>query len=192
MAKREHSRRTDQTIYHALGGEPAIRLAVSKFYQRVLGDPQLAPFFSETNSDWLKERQFQFLSSALGGPVVYKGRNMRRAHKHLPIEQLHFDRVAGHLVDTLAELQVPSDLITAVVATVSPLAKDIVNTKSKKVTQIHQRNLPAASQSDGAQNNFKEENHMSNGKFKRGGASAAHALNYSEESNRSWEAMVEN
>jgi methyl-accepting chemotaxis protein len=191
MGKSENSRQTEQTLYHALGGQPAIRLAVDKFYLRVLADPQLARFFSETNLDWLKDRQFQFLASALGGPVVYKGRNMRRAHKHLPIEQVHFDRVAGHLVATLTELKVPGDLITAVVAAVSPLAKDIVNTKTRKVTPIHQRNLPGAPQSDGAQNQFKEESFMSNGKFKRG-ASAAHAVIESEESSRSWEAMVEN
>ena len=53
---------------------------------------------------------------------------MKQAHEHLQIQQVHFDRVAGHLVDTLMELQVPQDLIDTVVRTVGPLANDIVNT----------------------------------------------------------------
>jgi methyl-accepting chemotaxis protein len=192
MAKHEPRAQTEQTLYHLLGGEPAIRLAVDRFYRRVLSDPKLAPFFARTNLSWLKERQFQFLSCALGGPVVYQGRNMRRAHEHLPIEQSHFDRVAGHLAETLAELKVPTDLIAAVLEKVAPLARDIVNIKSKKVTGIHQRNISDARHGGRAENHFKEEDHMSNGRFKRVGANAARAERDFEEATQSWQAMVEN
>src|SRR5437868_390956 len=53
---------------------------------------------------------------------------MAAPHRNLAITQAHFDRVAGHLVDTLQALGVPEPLIDQVVALVSPLQEDIVNT----------------------------------------------------------------
>jgi truncated hemoglobin YjbI len=35
----------------------------------------------------------------LGGPNEYKGRDMKEAHKHMPIEMRHFDTVWGHMED---------------------------------------------------------------------------------------------
>jgi hemoglobin len=46
----------------------------------------------------------------------------------LRIEQRHFDAVAGHLVETLRELGVGEEIVGDVVAAVTPLASQIVNT----------------------------------------------------------------
>ena len=118
------------SLYERLGGKPAIAAAVDEFYVRVLADPELQPFFAKANIKWLKTRQAQFLTQALGGPAIYQGQDMRSAHAHLPIEARHFERVAGHLVGTLQTLEVPQPLIDEVIASVAPLAADIVNTPS--------------------------------------------------------------
>jgi hemoglobin len=55
---------------------------------------------------------------------------MAKAHAHLPIEERHFNAVAGHLVETLKNLGVGEDIINEVVAALTPLAADIVNTKA--------------------------------------------------------------
>jgi methyl-accepting chemotaxis protein len=116
------------SLFERIGGVPAIKLAVEQFYDRVLADPELAPFFAHTNMDWLKARQNAFFIQALGGPPVYKGRDMRSAHAHLPIEPRHFERVASHLAETLRALNVPDPLVDEVLVRISPLADDIVNT----------------------------------------------------------------
>jgi hemoglobin len=118
------------SLYERLGGKGAINAAVEQFYVRVLADPELQPFFAKTNLKWLKTRQAQFLTQALGGPALYQGQAMKPAHAHLAIEARHFNRVAGHLVGTLQALGVPQPLIDEVVAGVAPLAADIVNTPS--------------------------------------------------------------
>ena len=116
------------TLFDRIGGAPAVRVAVDQFYVRVLGDPLLAPFFKNTDLNRLKAHQFAFLSQAMGGPRGYSGASMRKAHAHLRIELLHFNAVAGHLVETLRALAVSEDMIGEVVAAVTPLATDIVNT----------------------------------------------------------------
>ncbi len=117
----------ENSLYDRLGGKKAVAAAVEGFYERVLKDPQLQSFFAKTNMAWLKSRQNQFLTQALGGPADYKGRSMKMAHTGLAIKQSHFDLVAKHLVETLASLKVPQALIDEVVAGVAPLAGEIVN-----------------------------------------------------------------
>lgn len=118
------------TIYDAIGGPAALEAAVNRFYERVTVDPDLAHFFHGADMRRLKVHQVAFLSQALGGPALYSGAAMDKAHAHLSIEQRHFDAVAGHVVGTLQELSVPADLIASIVDRIAPLAPQVVNTPS--------------------------------------------------------------
>ena len=117
----------DHTVFAAIGGTAAVTAAVDRLYARLLKDPELAPFFVGVPLDWLKDRQVRFLTTALGGPPLYNGRDMRSAHAHLRITQRHFEAVAAHLLDTLRSLHVPEPLTRQVMATAGSLAPDIVN-----------------------------------------------------------------
>jgi hemoglobin len=125
---------SETTLYKRIGGEPAIHAAVDRFYERVLADPSLNGFFVGVSLPRLKAHQFAFLSQALGGPKQYSGASMSEAHARLAIEQLHFDSVAAHLVETLRELGVPQDIIGEVTAAVGSLASQIVNTPTRTST----------------------------------------------------------
>jgi len=57
------------TIYAQIGGAEALETVVDDFYDRVLGDAELAGFFSGTNLARLKGEQVEFFSAALGGPA---------------------------------------------------------------------------------------------------------------------------
>jgi methyl-accepting chemotaxis protein len=120
------------SLYERIGGDAAVAKAVEEFYDRVLDDAELAPFFAKVNLDWLKKRQVQFLAQALGGPATYRGRNMADAHAGLGISAAHFERVAGHLSDALTELRVPAPIVQEVIGLVAPLAKDIVDPRAGK------------------------------------------------------------
>ena len=115
-------------LYEAIGGAAAVSAAVEAFYERVLADPLLQPFFVDVDMTLQKSQQVAFLSQALGGPESYKGPGMKQAHAHLSIQEQHFHRVAEHLVGTLHALNVPQTLIDQIVGLVGPLAAEIVNT----------------------------------------------------------------
>ena len=123
---------SERTLYERIGGEPAVRAAVDRFYQRVLADPELTGFFDGISMQRLKGHQFAFLSQALGGPKQYSGASMRDAHRRLAIEQRHFDGVAVHLVETLRELGVSEEIIATVGGALTPLSGEIVNTPALK------------------------------------------------------------
>ncbi len=118
------------TLYARLGGASAIAATVDQFYQFVLADSELQHFFNDVDIEWVKTRQSQFFTTALGGPPMYKGPSLDKSHAHLAIEQRHFDLVAGHLITTLQNLGISPSLIAEVVALIAPLAPQLVNTST--------------------------------------------------------------
>lgn len=114
------------TSYDTIGGAPSVSAAVDKFYVRVLDDPSLAPFFDGVDMDRLKSRQRAFIAAALGGPELYRGRDMVAAHAHLAISDTDFGAVVGHLVVTLQELGGPGDVIEEIGGALAPLQSQIV------------------------------------------------------------------
>lgn len=116
------------SLFDRIGGSAAIDAAVDQFYERVLADEQLIPFFEGISMPRQVKQQKAFFTTALGGPSIYRGRDMKEAHAHLAIEEGHFGLVAKHLIDTLGALNVPQSIIDEVVGAVSPLSEEIVNT----------------------------------------------------------------
>jgi methyl-accepting chemotaxis protein len=134
------------TLYEQLGGQPAVEAAVEGFYERVLDDPLLAPFFEGSNMTVQRGRLAKFIAGALGGPP-YRGRSMRDAHAHLGIAQEHFDAVAGHLVAQLREMGVSPNHVDEVVSAVAPLADEIVSRPSGASPHTPNRTGPAMTSS---------------------------------------------
>ncbi len=114
------------SIYENVGGAAAVRATVDDFYVRILGDPNLAPFFSEIDMHKLKSHQRRFTAAAVGGTERYVGRDMASVHAGLRIADADFDAVVNHLIDTLAGLGVPAEIIDQIGATVAPLRAEIV------------------------------------------------------------------
>jgi hemoglobin len=106
------------TLYETVGGADALRLAVDRFYVAVLGDPQLAPYFEGKDVSAIKRHQVLLLTTVLGGPNPYEGRDLGEAHAGLDVTGADYDRTVGHLVGVLTELGVsgaPLDALQAAV-----------------------------------------------------------------------------
>ena len=113
-------------LFERVGGTDALVAVIDRFYEMVLGDAQLVPFFDGVDLEHQKEQVASFLTEATGGPANYDGLDMEQAHRGLGIEASHFDAVAGHLVATLNELGVSEELIAEIVGLVGPLASSII------------------------------------------------------------------
>ncbi|MCY1076675.1 group I truncated hemoglobin [Archangium lansingense] len=119
----------NQSLYEQLGGEEMVSKTVTIFYQKVLADSLLRPFFENMNMSRLESMQRAFLVTAFGGPNAYSGRDMRRAHTRLVargMSDAHFDAVLTHLDDTLTELNVAKPLRDWARALTDSLRKDIL------------------------------------------------------------------
>lgn len=112
--------------YERIGGAPAVRQVVQRFYDRVLADEDLAGFFTGVDMTGLKRHQAQMISHVLGGPVAYEGRELRAAHAGMAIEPGHFAAVVDHLVAALDEAGAPPDVVSRVVTALAGTEQDVV------------------------------------------------------------------
>jgi len=116
-----------QTIYRDIGGRDAVEAVVDDFYERVLDDDQLTPYFEETDMADLRTHQIQFISAVAGGPVEYGGDDMREAHDHLGIEEEHFDLVGRYLQAALEDNGVPAEHVEEIMAEVVALKAPVLD-----------------------------------------------------------------
>lgn len=114
------------TLYERLGGQDAIDAIVEEFYNRVLADEELKPYFEGVDTEELRSHQKDFLSYVTGGDDDYAGLSMYDAHAHLDITDEAFDRVADHLDASLRACNVAETNRTELVAEVASLKGEIV------------------------------------------------------------------
>ena len=114
------------SIYDEIGGAPAVGDAVEDFYDRVLDDPVLAPYFAGVEMARQKSHLRAFIATALGGPNIYAGRDMRTAHSGRNITPDAFDAVVSHLAATLTGLGVKAATIQAIAGKLVGLRAQIV------------------------------------------------------------------
>jgi hemoglobin len=117
------------SIYDEIGGPEAVHAAVDQFYERVLADPLLAPYFEGIEMKRLKGHQRAFIAAAIGGPDRYVGRSMGAAHAGLDITPEAFAHVVDHLVETLTSLGVPDSTIAAIGSKLAPLEAQVVTSR---------------------------------------------------------------
>jgi hemoglobin len=118
--------RPDGSDYDQIGGAPAVIAVVGDFYDRVLADPVLAPYFDGVDLVRLRRHQVLLVSQVLGGPAEYDGRELRDAHSGMDITREHFSMVVSHLVDAMKGAGVPAEIVQRVVLELGSTRGDIV------------------------------------------------------------------
>jgi hemoglobin len=95
-----------ETLYERIGGAPTVDKLIVSFYQHVLADPLLLPFFEHSSIEKLTCMQKAFFSVALGGPEPSEKISLYDAHQGRGIQIKHLTRFTEHLMDTLREIGV--------------------------------------------------------------------------------------
>ncbi len=122
----------EASIYHQIGGKAAIDAAVEAFYVKVLKDDRIKHFFDDVDMVRQRTKQKQFLSAAFGGPIAWEGKDMRRAHAKLKLNESHFNAVAENLKSTLEDLKVKKELIDKIMTIAASTKDDVLNRPAAK------------------------------------------------------------
>lgn len=112
--------------YERVGGGPAIKSVVDRFYDLLLGDERISGYFAGTDLSQLKRHQVLLISQVMGGPAQYDGRDLRHAHVGLDISSDDFTVVVSYLGQALHEAGVPAEIIARVGAELAAAKPDIV------------------------------------------------------------------
>ena len=114
------------SMYQEIGGSEAVEAVVANFYERVLDDPLLEPYFEGYDMEALFAHQVQFVSAVAGGPVDYSGDDMQSAHEGMGITETAFSHVAGHLADAMRANGVAEPHVESIIDEIAALEDDIV------------------------------------------------------------------
>ncbi len=99
-------------LYEKVGGSQTIKAIVENFYDRVLADPSLAPFFPQADMQALRAKQVMFINMLMGSSRTYGGGNLAAAHagaREQGLNDEHFDALLGHFEAAFNELGVAED-----------------------------------------------------------------------------------
>jgi hemoglobin len=114
------------SLYNRLGGKDLVERAVDLFYDSVLADERLRPFFDDVDMESQRKKQKRFLVYAFGGPLIYDGKDLREVHQHMGVSEEHFTAVMEHLQKALQELAVPGALIQEVMDIAASTHDDVL------------------------------------------------------------------
>ncbi len=114
-----------QTLFERVGGEQAISDLIHDFYDRVLADLELKPFFKDVSVDKLRRMQREFFSAALDGPISYTGRPLSHVHHGRGITKHHFALYIGHLIDVLEGRGINDQDVQEIIGRINTYAEEI-------------------------------------------------------------------
>jgi hemoglobin len=117
---------SQKSLYEQIGGADALEAVIAGFYERMLKDPEILPFFRGVQMSRQHQQQVAFFTQALGGPAIYEGRDMVTTHKGMGVRAHHFELLVKHLTATLNEAEVPQPLIDQLLALLGPLKAQVV------------------------------------------------------------------
>ena len=118
-----------KSLYERLGGYDAISAVTHDLLDRMAADSQLGRFWQHRSEDGVKrERQLivDFLCASSGGPLYYKGRDMKLSHKGMRISESDWTIFLNHADATLKAFNVPKAEYDQVVAFLQSTKADIV------------------------------------------------------------------
>ena len=92
-----------RSIFDRVGGFKTVRKIVSDFYDRVLENETLIPYFEGVDMPRLIDHQTKFFAMLLGGPASYTDAQLGKIHGGMGIKDHAFEVVCELVVETLED-----------------------------------------------------------------------------------------
>lgn len=119
----------DQSLFEELGGQVTVEKASHYLYVHILDDDRINGFFENIDIEKQKRKMSAFLTYIFGGPSLYLGKDMRRAHKHAVengLKDEHVDAMMECVKMSLSDLGIGKDLVTKVISKIEDHRNDVL------------------------------------------------------------------
>ena len=126
-----------KTMWERLGSENGVTRIVDDFVNLAAPDPKVDFFrggkfpMNDEQVVKMKRELVEQISQATGGPLKYKGPDMKKVHKDMGITDAQFDAAAADLKKALEKNKVGAEDTKNILAAVGSYRKDIVQPKKK-------------------------------------------------------------
>ena len=119
----------DQSLYEELGGKETVEKAAHFFYVHILEDDRINSFFTNIDVEAQQRKMTAFLTYIFGGPSLYLGKDIRRAHKGAVENGLsdeHVDAMMECVKQSLSDLNIGKNLTTKVINSIESHRNDVL------------------------------------------------------------------
>lgn len=119
----------DQTLFEEIGGKETVENASAILYVNILRDKRINSFFKNIDIEKQKRKMSSFLTNIFGGPSLYLGKTMRKAHKQVVENGLndeHVDAMVECVSATLKELDIDTKIINKVMEKIEEHRDDVL------------------------------------------------------------------
>ncbi len=111
-------------LLQRIGGEAVVQQIVDRFYDRLVMDEVLAPYFSGVDLASLKQRQSRYISALISGKVD-SSTDLTKVHRGMGIEVSTYRRGLDHLQNAMRGIGVESVIIDEVMGCLRALERQI-------------------------------------------------------------------
>jgi hemoglobin len=115
-----------QSIFERNGGFATVRKIDSTFYDYILDDEVMAPYFTGIDMRRQVDHQSKFISAVMGGPASYGDDHLQRVHARLGITHEAFLVMAGLLREAMEDHGMPAADIDAVMREIAARERLVV------------------------------------------------------------------
>ncbi len=119
----------DDSLYRELGAQDGLIKIVAEFHERLLADPQLAPFFKDVEEKQFRERLVVQFCEVSGGPCKQARHDMRKVHSAVDINKASFNATVEVLQHAMDAKGVGYRAQNRLLAQLAPMHRDIVNVR---------------------------------------------------------------
>jgi hemoglobin len=114
------------SLYARIGGDAAMIAIIDEVTRLIEADDRINFTFADANLNEFKKLLFEQLCELAGGPCVYTGRTMYESHKHLDINNAHFNALAEDLYLALDSVGIPYKVQNEFMEMLAPMQRDMV------------------------------------------------------------------
>jgi hemoglobin len=119
----------DDSLYQSFGQKAGLTALMDDFVPRLLKDPRMESFFAKTNQQNFKEQLVNQICQVSGGPCVYKGVDMKTAHRDHDITKGNFNALVEVLQESMDAQKIPFRAQNKLLALLAPMHRDVITVK---------------------------------------------------------------
>lgn len=122
---------TAASQWERVGGAPAVRAVLDRFYLDLLAEPRLAAYFTGRSVESIKPHLAEVLKVVLGGPGARTDIDLAGyltgAHAHLGVSAEDYARTGEVLLGALESFGVEDDIVATIVAALESVEPFVVS-----------------------------------------------------------------
>lgn len=119
----------DTSLYDAFGGKAGLARLMADFVPRLRADVRIGDFFKDTNPKELQTQLTDQLCVVCGGPCVYDGATMKKAHADMKVGKADFNALVEVLQDSMDAQGITFSVQNRLLARLAPMHRDIVDAR---------------------------------------------------------------